>query len=194
MIGSHMRKLTLYCQYEILRVFPISLAFTRELASDHSLRVQAGKGRAAAGGEALLPRGSTVVVNVTGTHFAPTNWPSPHIIEPKRWLSSEPNSYDPLSPQSGDDEGEAPSIPGHRKGTFLSFGEGPRACLGRPLARVEFVAFFSTILQDHRIELEEGVDGVELERLIRCRGGGAPVSLNMTEVVRLRLVPRKGSA
>lgn len=174
----------------MLRVFPISLAFTRELASDQRLPVPAANGSTAVS-EALLPRGSKVVGNVTGSHFAAANWPSPHTIEPRRWLCNNPNVYDPRVDESEQNEGEpASTIPSHRRGTFLSFGEGQRACLGRPLARVEFVAFFSTLLCHNRVELDDGVDGVALERLIRCRGGGAPVSLNIPEAVSLRLVPR----
>lgn len=76
----------------------------------------------------------------------------------------------------------------------MTFGEGPRACLGRQLARVEYVAFVSRMLRSYKVELEEGVDGESLERLIRCRGGGAPVSLNIPETVRLRLVSRNVDA
>lgn len=169
----------------MLRVFPIALAVTRQLNSDHELQVPGRENTF----KAWLPRGSTCVVNVTGSHFSEANWPSPHIIEPKRWLFKDPNAYDPSSPR---EQEEAVSIPCHRKGTFMTFGEGPRACLGRQLSRVEFVAFFSRLLRKYNLELdhEQGLSGKALERLIRCRGGGAPVSLNIPETVVLRLVPR----
>lgn len=148
----------------MMRLFPIALAFTRELDTEETIKVPGGH-------EAILPRGSICVVNVTGSHLSPGNWPSPRMIEPKRWLFNNPNDYDPSNPSPQE---EAESIPSHRNGTFLAFGEGPRACLGRRLARVEFVAFFSRMLRSYKVELEEGVDGQALERLIRCRGGEPP--------------------
>lgn len=171
----------------MLRVFPIALAITRQLDSDQELIVPGRKSTF----KTLLPRGSACVINVTGCHFSEGNWPSPHIIEPKRWLVSDPNAYDPSSPC---EHKKAVSIPCHRKGTFLTFGEGPRACLGRQLARSEFVAFFSQILRNYTLKLDHGVSTEALERLIRCRGGGAPVSLNIPETVKLRLVPRHDTA
>lgn len=141
---------------------------------------------------AVLPAGTICVVNITGTHFSEANWPSPHIIEPRRWLVKDPNSFNPLNPCSSHNQ-EAASIPDHRKGTFMTFNEGPRACLGRNFARAEFLAFFSRLLRDYRLELDGGVSGAALEWALRCRSGGSPVTLTPPENVTMRLIPRESS-
>lgn len=171
-----------------MRVFPTVLPITRQTNSDQEVAMPGQLNKN--GVPALLPSGTICVVNITGTHFSESNWPSPHIIDPRRWLAKDPNSFDPLDPSSAQTQ-EAASIPGHKKGTFMTFNEGPRACLGRNFARAEFLAFFSRLLRTYRVELEEGVSGAALEWMLRCRSGGSPVTLTPPEDIKLRLVPRE---
>ena len=81
-------------------------------------------------------------------------------------------------------------IPGCRKGTFLTFSEGPRACLGRTFARAEFVAFFSRLLRHHRLRLHESVSAVDVEKVLRLRSGGSPMTLIPPKDVRICLDAR----
>ncbi|KAK1772873.1 cytochrome P450 [Phialemonium atrogriseum] len=141
--------------YEVMRVFPIVLPVARVTVGEQHLRVGTDDWDSKAQSTAsrhVLPSGTGVVVNNTAIHYSESNWPSPEIIEPRRWLVSDPHKVDPSRPLTAEQEAETRSgtvpIPGCRKGTFMTFNEGPRACLGRKFARVEFVAFFSRLLQN----------------------------------------------
>jgi cytochrome P450 len=46
---------------------------------------------------------------------------------------------------------DAESILEPRKGTFMPWSDGPRACPGKKFAQVEFVAVIVTILRDYRL-------------------------------------------
>jgi cytochrome P450 len=144
----------------------------------------------------VLPGGTSYIVTNTPIHYDPAVWPSPETIEPRRWLVADPHSLDPSKPltaaqEAEISEGKSP-IPGNRKGTFLSFGEGPRACLGRSFARVEYVAIISRLLRRHRLEMldDDSDKAARVLQTARLRSGGAPVSLNPPEDVPVRLVPR----
>ncbi len=55
----------------------------------------------------------------------------------------------------------------------------------------EFVAFFAGVLRGHRVVLGEGAGGKEeVERGLRCRCAGSPISLAMGGDVEVRLVGR----
>lgn len=169
--------------YEVMRVFPIVLPIARVTANDEDLRVGNSSHH--------LPAGTGVVVNNTAIHYSENNWPAPEIIEPRRWLVSDPHVVDPSRGLTAEQEdeirrGSAP-IPASRKGTFLTFSEGPRACLGRAFARVEFVAFFSRLLRHHRLRLDDSLSRVEVEKVLRLRSGGSPVTLIPPEDVKICL-------
>ena len=151
----------------------------------------------------VLPSGTTYIVNNTTIHYDSELWPSPDTFEPQRWMVSDPHAMDPAKGPTPTQEaeirsgrtqtGESIPIPGSRKGTFLSFGEGPRACLGRSFARVEFVAIMARLLRHHRLELLDDSPAAvaRIERTTRLLSGGSPVTLVPPEDVRVRLVKRK---
>ncbi|EKV05511.1 hypothetical protein PDIG_83090 [Penicillium digitatum PHI26] len=175
--------------YEVMRVFPIVIPITRLAVTDQDLVVD--------GTKHTLPAQTLTIVNNTAIHHNEANWPYPHIIEPRRWLTTNPNTFDPTNTittntTSPDDPHQPaktttpqPTVtsarPGttHRRGTFMTFNEGPRACPGRRFAQVEFVAFFAQLLRDHRLGLvnDSTTDREDLERQIRLLGGGSPVTL-----------------
>lgn len=139
----------------------------------------------------LLPRNCRVYLNSTGVQYNPRFWKLPHTFEPNRWLSEAPNLWDPsLDPSSNprllEDSGR---IPMHHKGTFLTFSEGARACLGRKFAAVEFVAFFASVLRRNRLVLDASEDRDRVEKVLRLRCAGA-ITLAPAEDVKLLLQPR----
>lgn len=71
----------------------------------------------------------------------------------------------------------------------MAFGEGPRACLGRNFAKVEFASFFSYLLQEHCLELQDGLNPRGVEQDLRLLSGGSPVTLIPPHSVGVRLVP-----
>ncbi|KAF9894899.1 hypothetical protein FE257_004521 [Aspergillus nanangensis] len=170
--------------YEVMRVFPIVIPITRMAVQNEDLPVE--------GTKHTLPAGTLTIVNNTGVHYNDKYWPSPHVIEPRRWLTSSPNAYDPQAPTADQlheiQQGKCP-LPNHRRGTFMTFNEGPRACLGRRFAQIEFIAFFARLLRDHRLKLDDGIEPAEVERQIRLRAGGSPVTLVPPIDLRVRLCP-----
>ena len=171
-----------------MRVFPIVIPIGRQTMSEQELYV----GEKEQGSRHLLPAGCGVIVNITALHYNKKYWPQPGVLEPQRWLSSSPNTYHPTrAEQSADQEtAEQHTIPGQNKGTFFTFSEGPRACMGKRFATAEFVAFFAHLLRHNRIELGPEVSAEEVDRTMRCRSGGSPVTLMPPEDVKLVLVRR----
>lgn len=141
----------------------------------------------------VLPVGTDIIVNNTALHFSEHNWPSPEIIDPRRWLVRNPNTFNPSLPPSKEQETEMreciATTQNVLKGTFMTFGEGPRACLGRNFAKVEFVAFFSQLLRGCRLKLGPSVKPTEIERELRLLSGGSPVTLIPPHPVDIQLVP-----
>ncbi|KAK4983975.1 hypothetical protein LTR50_006885 [Elasticomyces elasticus] len=178
--------------YEVMRVFPIVIPIGRMVTREQELVVE-NASKAAKSTAHVLPPNTGVIVNNTGIHHSQDYWPNPHIIEPRRWLTSCPNTYDPLHPTPAQEaeilSGTVP-IPSHIKGTFLTFNEGPRACLGRRFAQVEFIAFFSRLLKQYRLTLGGVARRDEVEKMIRLRSGGSPVTLVPPEDVKVYLTSR----
>jgi cytochrome P450 len=171
-----------------MRVFPIVIPIGRQIMSDQELYV----GDKEKGLRHILPAGCGVIVNITALHYNTNYWPQPGVLEPQRWLSSSPNTYDPAGTKQGGDEETAVQhpIPGQNKGTFFTFSEGPRACMGKRFATTELIAFFARLLRHYRIQLGPDVSAEEVDRTIRCRSGGSPVTLVPPEDVKLILVRR----
>ncbi|KAK4233885.1 cytochrome P450 [Achaetomium macrosporum] len=175
--------------YEVMRVFPIVQTLGRVAVGEQEVPLSKGGH--------VVPDGSYLVVNNTAIHYNPDIWPSPDVIEPRRWLVADPHGLDPAKPLTPEQEAEIAAgsvpIPGNRRGTFLSFGEGPRACLGRSFARVEFVAIMSRMLRKHRLEMtdHDAEQAARVLRTARLRSGSGPVTLIPPEDVPMRLAPRK---
>ncbi|KAI1169151.1 cytochrome P450 [Nemania serpens] len=179
--------------FEVMRVFPTVLPIGRVTTSPQEI-VQTAHDGDKKQTTHILPKGTGVIVNNTAVHFSRAHWPSPHVLDPRRWLVERPNAFDPAVPLSAHDDecicnGSA-SIPGHVRGTFMTFSEGPRACIGRNFAKAEYVAFFARLLRAHRLVLRTGVDAAQAEREIRLRSAGSPVSLMPDGDVPVRIVPR----
>lgn len=136
-----------------------------------------------------LPPDCEIVVNITGVHYNTKCWPEPHTFEPKRWLCKDPNSYIPSSSSKSDLD---PNVrnPNHKRGTFLTFSEGPRACLGRRFAQAEFICFFAEVLKHHRLRLAQGVDRMDVEKPFRSCSAGSPITLAPPSNIGLMLEQR----
>lgn len=79
----------------------------------------------------IIPKGSTVLPNIYAVHSNPEYWDKPEVFNPDRFINDkgmvETNKY------------------------FMPFGIGPRLCLGRALAEMEFFIIFVTILQHYDV-------------------------------------------
>ncbi|KAF1958989.1 cytochrome P450 [Byssothecium circinans] len=155
--------------YEVMRVFPIVLPIARETSSQQSLNLD--------GATHILPARMGIIVNNTAIHHDSSTWPNPSVIEPQRWMVSDPHTFDPREPVSPEQKRQMSEgnvrFPGHRRGTFLSFGEGPRH-----------------VSDGTSRGLSDGVDAEMVEKTVRLRSGGSPVTLIPPEDVQINLVER----
>ena len=182
-------------KYEVMRVFPIVLPIGRMITQPQELTVEESSIKTPhvqLSHTHTLPAQCGVIVNNTGVHYNQKSWPHPEIIDPNRWLSSSPNKWDPLTAKQEDIDAfsRTTPIPSHVKGSFLTFSEGPRSCLGKRFSQVEFVAFFAGLLKDHRLQLAGRSSKEEVERSLRLRCGGSPVTLIPYDDVKISLQPR----
>ncbi|XP_008586307.1 PREDICTED: cytochrome P450 2J2 [Galeopterus variegatus] len=73
-----------------------------------------------------LPKGTTILTNLTALHRDPTEWATPDTFNPEHFL------------ENGQFK---------KREAFLPFSIGKRACLGEQLAKSELFIFFTSLLQ-----------------------------------------------
>ncbi|XP_006879803.1 PREDICTED: cytochrome P450 2J2-like [Elephantulus edwardii] len=73
-----------------------------------------------------LPKGTTIITNLTALHRDPKEWATPDTFNPEHFL------------ENGQFK---------KREAFLPFSIGKRVCLGEQLARVELFIFFTSLLQ-----------------------------------------------
>ncbi|KAL3857426.1 hypothetical protein ACJMK2_012098 [Sinanodonta woodiana] len=74
-----------------------------------------------------IPKDAIVIANLYSAHTDPKYWPEPEKFRPERFL---------------DDNGKLT-----RKDGLIPFGDGPRICIGEPLAKMELFLFFTNLIQ-----------------------------------------------
>jgi cytochrome P450 len=88
-------------------------------------------------GPYFLPKGSSVMINISGIHLDPEIWPEPMKFDPNRFLPDGGTMKNkPIEPF-----------------TFLAFIAGPRNCLGQHLALLESKMVVSLLTQRYKFEL-----------------------------------------
>lgn len=152
---------------EQLRLFAPTIAVPKITTTPQHLFVN--------GKEVTIPENTIVRLCIPPLHRNPRFWPqtSPNEgqtaesddleqFKPERWLQRDDSST-VSSPTSH----EASSIFVPKKGAYIPFSDGTRACLGRRFAQVEILAALSLILSQCTIELavdewasDEEVDGM----------------------------------
>ncbi|KZT61373.1 cytochrome P450 [Calocera cornea HHB12733] len=68
-----------------------------------------------------------VICDITGINYNPRYYPDPNVFVPSRWTNGNEPEY-------------------------LSFGAGPRACIGRRFAMYEMTCFLALLLRDWKVE------------------------------------------
>uniref|UniRef100_A0A914MPH5 Cytochrome P450 n=1 Tax=Meloidogyne incognita TaxID=6306 RepID=A0A914MPH5_MELIC len=88
-------------------------------------------------GEWIIPKDTTVMVQLGAVHLDPSLFPQPEVFRPERFLDSE----------------------GNYKGSELikPFGVGKRICLGDSLAKMEIYLVLAALLQNFHFEISDGV-------------------------------------
>ncbi|KAG8441855.1 hypothetical protein GDO86_010874 [Hymenochirus boettgeri] len=74
-----------------------------------------------------IPKGTTIIANLTSVLKDETKWEKPHKFYPEHFLDGKGHFVQPEA--------------------FIPFSAGKRVCAGEPLARMELFIFFTTLLQ-----------------------------------------------
>jgi cytochrome P450 len=96
----------------------------------------------------LVPPGAVVIACPYVLHRSPRYWPDPERFDPERFLPDE--------------------VASRRRGVYLPFGDGPRACIGRGFAMMEAKIILAMTAQRYDLALEPG-HPIELEPGITLR-------------------------
>ena len=130
---------------ESMRLYPVAPFVVRKLPLDVAIPAET---KSAA--PTILPEGSLACVWIYALHRNPRLWHRPDDFVPERWI--DPNLR-------GLDEGQ-------RSGAFMPFANGPRNCVGQPLAHVILRIMLARIVDRYKV-----VD----KRLGNAGGSAVPV-------------------
>ncbi|XP_061095520.1 cytochrome P450 2J2-like [Conger conger] len=86
----------------------------------------------------FLPKGTSVLTNLTSVMFDKTVWETPHTFNPGHFLDSDGKFV--------------------RQDAFMPFSAGKRVCLGEQLAKMELFLFFVIIFQKFSFSPVQGVE------------------------------------
>ncbi|HEV2399668.1 MAG TPA: cytochrome P450 [Candidatus Sulfotelmatobacter sp.] len=87
-------------------------------------------------GDVDIPRGSTVVVFIYGTHHSPQHWENPESFDPERFSKTNEKRHTPFA--------------------HLPFGAGPRGCIGGNYAMLQMLMILSVLLRKYDFQLVPG--------------------------------------
>ncbi|AWP11013.1 putative cytochrome P450 2J6-like [Scophthalmus maximus] len=87
-----------------------------------------------------VPKGVTIIPNLTSVLFEKTQWETPHVFNPGHFLNQEGKFV--------------------KRDAFVPFSAGKRVCLGENLARMELFLFFTSLMQRFTFCMPPGVEPV----------------------------------
>ncbi|XP_074491649.1 cytochrome P450 2J2-like isoform X3 [Sebastes fasciatus] len=92
-----------------------------------------------------IPKGITVITNLTSVLYDKNEWETPDTLNPGHFLNEEGKFVKPAA--------------------FIPFSTGKRVCLGESLAKMELFLFFTSFMQHFTISMPAGVKPVMDYRL-----------------------------
>ncbi len=101
-----------------------------------------------------VPAGSVVAVSPLLLHHDPRWYPDPAAFKPERWLDDRP-----------------------RRGAYLPFGTGPRACIGEQFAWAEAVSVLAVLARSWTFRADPGFVPVPRYSVTLRPGNGVPLTL-----------------
>ncbi|KAG2127101.1 cytochrome P450 [Suillus clintonianus] len=166
---------------EVLRVHP-SVKETIRSATEEDVIPLSEPMRTAAGtytDSVCIPKGTVVVVPLAALNCSVSMWgPDAKEFKPSRWFE-----------ENEDTRGARETLHGYRH--LMSFGDGPRMCLGRVFALTEFKAVLFVLVRNFVFEMADG-PGVQIVESFgplprpsvvgSAEAGGVPLRVRRYEV------------
>ncbi|KAL5425800.1 hypothetical protein PMIN07_011423 [Paraphaeosphaeria minitans] len=172
--------------YETFRLYPGVIMITKMVNKDTIVAIP-GDGKQASR-TVILPRECRVYLNSTATQYSKSYWPDPEALQPHRW--NRVVRPDGTAEKDGKHAVVAADKTRQMRGTFITFSDGARACLGRKFAQAEYIAFLATLLREYEVALGSEMDRDLTEKDLNWRCAGK-VTLAPNDHVRLKLVKRR---
>ncbi|KZV94362.1 cytochrome P450 [Exidia glandulosa HHB12029] len=128
---------------DVLKALPYLNAFIREVLRVHGPtpgfleRVVPPEGTCFQGH--FIPGGTIVSGQSWTSHRDPLLYPDPLVIKPERWVAKVGDGW------------TAKRVAPEVYAGWFPFGQGPRACVGRPLAEIELLLVASTLARTFRL-------------------------------------------
>ncbi|XP_063746919.1 cytochrome P450 2J6-like [Eleginops maclovinus] len=91
-------------------------------------------------GDYTIPKGVTIIPNLTSVMFDKNEWETPNTFNPGHFLNKEGKFV--------------------KRAAFIPFSAGKRVCLGENLARMELFLFFTSFMQHFNFSMPAGVKPV----------------------------------
>ncbi|KAM6216827.1 cytochrome P450 4F2-like [Rhynchocyon petersi] len=99
----------------------------------------------------VIPKGTTCLINIFGTHHNPSVWPNPEVYDPFRFDLENSQKRSPLA--------------------FIPFSAGPRNCIGQTFAMTEMKVVLALTLLRFRVLPDEVEPKRKPELILRAEGG-----------------------
>ena len=161
---------------ESMRLYPVAPFVVRKLPQDVAIPAE----NKSAAAPTILPEGSLACVWIYALHRNPRLWHRPDDFVPERWI--DPNLKDL-------DEGQ-------RSGAFMPFANGPRNCVGQPLAHVILRIMLARIVDRYKVidkRMEHGGDSGKLSAMDLRKDMQAGFTVLPSGGVRLSLQRRRST-
>ncbi|KAJ1528635.1 hypothetical protein ONE63_007030 [Megalurothrips usitatus] len=111
---------------EVLRLYPSFPFVARQVYEETSINGY------------KLPGGTTVVLNIMGTHRDPKHWENPLVFDPDRFLPEK--------------------CEGRHPNAYMPFSTGPRNCIGGKYAMMNMKTFMSNVIRAFKIvPVDDGI-------------------------------------
>ncbi|XP_022166735.1 cytochrome P450 4C1-like [Myzus persicae] len=137
---------------ETLRLFPVLPLVFRELQDDVKI-VSDGH---------VLPKGTTCVISILGTHHYSELYPNPWTFNPENF-----------NPEN---------IANRHKYSFIAFSGGPRGCIGSKYAMLSMKVAMSTFLRNYSVQTHYTFDDIKLKLDLLLRSAsGYPVNIQQRD-------------
>ena len=131
--------------YEALRMYSPVEAVPKVAVGDQKL------------GDYMLPDETNVSLHTFRIQYSPQHWgPDPDVFRPERWFADPKCATDAKYCFEKTEETALKSFFKFSRYAFIPFSDGPRSCLGRRFAEVEFMTAIVVLVRQLEFKVPQG--------------------------------------